>query len=188
MAETIHKDDKKRYLKWLSENFRFKKRESLWILNFLYNHDVMLNRTHFVEYAHKTPRGLYLTTTEVNLPAFRFYKNGKEFNDAMQAFHEVRLNWSSPLFIEVNLPHAWQHPLYLSVLEDNPYARWNETIPMPFKQELGQALDGQLLEHKRLILLDQIDEALMQNSPDDFNELTAELRAVEREIAEFRGE
>lgn len=188
MSQKIQKEVKKYYLKWVSENYTFKKRESLWILNFLYNHDIMLGRTHFVEYACRTPRGLYLTTTEMNLPAFRFYKNGQEFTDPMQAFHEVRLNWSSELYIEINLPHAWQHSEYLSVLEDNPFASWNETIPLPFKDELNQAIDVQILEHKRKTLLEQIDVALLDEEKSIFDTLTDELHRLEEKIGQFRGE
>lgn len=188
MNSQVSKEKKKHYLKWLSKHYRFKKRESLWILNYLYNHDVMLNRTHFVEYAYRTPRGLYLSTTDVKLPAFRFYKKGKQFNDPIQAFHEVRLNWSSELYIEINIPDAWQYPEYLSVLEDNPYARWNEMIPDVIAEEFEQKLDIQLLESRRLTLLSEIDTALLDERVDDFNTLSSKLQKINQKIGQLKGE
>ena len=98
MNEAISIQKKKRFLKWLTRNHKFAVRESLWILDYLYNHERMLEKSHFVEKVKQTPRGIYLSVTGVDQRSFVFYKNGHSFEDPVQAFHEVRLNWSSHLY------------------------------------------------------------------------------------------
>lgn len=159
-----------------------KRRESLWILDYLYNHDIMLERTHFVEQVEKTPRGIYMTVKGNQKPSFRFYKNGHTFKDAMQAFHEIRLNWSSQLYIEIDFEAAWQSPEYLMVLEDNPNARWNDTIPEEVIDTMDDALDYETLLYARQQLLEEIDMILLDGHEAQFSDLTTDLKEIDRQI------
>lgn len=184
MSSSIPNSDKKRFLKWFTKNYVLKRRESLWILDYLYNHDIMLDKTHFVEEVEKTPRGIYMTVKDNQKPAFRFYKNGHTFKDAMQAFHEVRLNWSSPLYIEIDFEDAWHSPEYLLVLEDNPYASWNDTIPEELVETVDDALTYETLLYARQQLLDKIDSVLLEGHEEEFEDLTNELLEIDRQISD----
>lgn len=184
MSPSVTNRDKKIFLKWFTQNYVLKRRESLWILDYLYNHDIMLEKTHFVENVEETPRGIYMTVQSNQKPAFRFYKNGHTFKDAMQAFHEVRLNWSSPLFIEIDFEYSWHSPEYLSVLEDNPYARWNDTIPDELIDEVEDALTYETLLYGRQQILDEIDTVLCKGQESKFEELTERLMEIDRLIDE----
>ena len=57
MYSRVQLKDKKKFLKWFLQRYQMKRRESMWILNYLLNHDIVLNKTKFVEEANKTPRG-----------------------------------------------------------------------------------------------------------------------------------
>ena len=115
-------------------------------------------------------------------PTFRFYKNGHTFKDAMQAFHEIRLNWSSQLYLEIDFENAWQTPEYLAVLEDNPYARWNDNIPKELMEQMDEALTYETLLIARHELLDKIDESLIEGQKESFTDLTKILKEIERKI------
>lgn len=182
MDVSVTNDEKKRFLKWFIKNYKLKRRESLWILDYLYNHDIMLEKAHFVEEVEYTPRGIYMTVKGNQKPSFRFYKNGHTFKDAMQAFHEIRLNWSSELYIEIDFEEAWQTPEYLMVLEDNPNARWNESIPKELSEEMAEALEYETLLYARQQLLDEIDSALLEGHEEQFSELTDDLLKIDRKI------
>lgn len=185
MNASVTNSEKKYFLKWFTRNFELKRRESLWILDYLYNHDIMLEKTHFVEKAEKTPRGIYMTVKGNQKPAFRLYKNGHTFKDAMQAFHEVRLNWSSELFIEIDFEEAWQYPEYLTVLIDNPYAKWNDTVPEEVSDSVDEALNYETLLYARQQVLDEIDSILLlDDQEDEFTHLTKNLRQIDRQIEE----
>lgn len=182
MNASVTNSEKKYFLKWFTRNFDLKRRESLWILDYLYDHDIMLEKTHFVEEVEETNRGLYMTVEGNQKPSFRFYKNGHTFKDAMQAFHEIRLNWSSHLYIEIDFEDAWQYSEYLTVLEDNPNARWNDTIPEELMDAVDEALEYQALSYAREQLLEKIDQALFEGREEQFSELTADLKDINRKI------
>ena len=182
MRSSVSVRDKKEFLKWLTKHFVLKRRESLWILDYLYNHNIMLEKTRFVENVKKTPRGIYMSVQGNQNVAFRFYKNGHTFKDAMQAFHEVRLNWSSPLYIEIDLDDSWQYPEYFAVLEDNPYAKWNDDISKELATEVEDALTYESLLYARKLLLEEIDYLLVTGEKQQFNDMSKELRVIERQI------
>jgi len=182
MDVSVTNGQKKHFLKWFIKNYQLKRRESLWILDYLYNHDIMLERTHFVEATEYTLRGIYMTVKGNQKPSFRFYKNGHTFRDAMQAFHEIRLNWSSHLYIEIDFEEAWQTPEYLMVLEDNPNARWNDCIPNELSEKIAEALEYETLLYARQQLLNEIDTILLDGQKDEFSELTDDLLKIDREI------
>lgn len=184
MSSSVSVRDKKEFLKWITKNFILKRRESLWILDYLYNHNIMLEKTHFVENVEKTPRGIYMSVQGNQNVSFRFYKNGHTFKDAMQAFHEVRLNWSSPLYIEIDLDDSWDYPEYLAVLEDNPYAKWNDEVPEEVIHEIEDALTYESLLYARKLLLEEIDALLLAGEKQQFNDVSKELRDIDRQIAE----
>ena len=182
MNTSITNEKKKDFLKWFTKNHTLNRRESLWILDYLYNHDIMLEKTHFIESADQSPRGIYMSAKDNHHPTFRFYKNGHTFKDAMQAFHEIRLNWSSQLYLEIDFENAWQTPEYLAVLEDNPYARWNDNIPKELMEQMDEALTYETLLFARHELLDKIDESLIEGQKESFTDLTKILKEIERKI------
>lgn len=184
MNSSVSNSEKKHFLKWVTSNFVMKRRESLWILEYLFSHNLMLEKTHFVEDVSKTPRGIYMSVVGNEKPDFRFYKNGHTFEDGMQAFHEVRLNWSSPLYIEIDFDDAWQYPEYLTILEDNPYASWNDSISKALSNSVDNALTYETLVFAREQLLKDIDKALVDRDKESFAILTNDLSEVDYQISE----
>lgn len=184
MNSSVSNSEKKHFLKWVTSNFVMKRRESLWILEYLFSHNLMLEKTHFVEDVSKTPRGIYMSVVGNEKPDFRFYKNGHIFEDGMQAFHEVRLNWSSPLYIEIDFDDAWQYPEYLTILEDNPYASWNDSISKALSNSVDNALTYETLVFAREQLLKDIDKALVDRDKESFAILTNDLSEVDYQISE----
>lgn len=184
MNSSVSNSEKKHFLKWVTSNFVMKRRESLWILEYLFSHNLMLEKTHFVEDVSKTPRGIYMSVVGNEKPDFRFYKNGHTFEDGMQAFHEVRLNWSSPLYIEIDFDDAWQYPEYLTILEDNPYASWNDSISDELSESVDDALLYETLVFAREQLLKEIDVALLDGDKEGFITLTNNLTEIDHQISE----
>lgn len=188
MNRVVSNAKKKDFLRWFTKNYKLKARESLWILDFLYSHASMLEKSHFVENVDQTPRGIYMSVTGMEEPDFVFYKNGHAYNDPMKAFHEVRLNWSSDLFVELGFENAWQYPQYLGVLEDNPYASWNDQVSEEDIAEMNWALTYASLEIERQALLDKVDELLSIGDKENFERLSKDLEIIENKIEEVSSE
>lgn len=145
----------------------------------------MLRKTHFVENVEQTPRGIYISASGEKGEDFYFYKNGHVYEDPIQAFHEVRLNWSSDLYIEIAFERTWESPQYLAVLEDNPYARWNDRIVDEQIDEMKLALTYASLEVVRESLLDKINNLLIVGDKETFERLTKNLEEIESQIDEI---
>lgn len=180
MNEKISVLKKKKFIKWLTKNYSFKVRESLWILDYLYDYEAILERTHFVEKVHCTPRGIYVSTSNFDKVGFIFYKNGHTYKDPMQSFHEIRLNQNSDLYFEIALENAWQSNEYLSVLEDNPYALWNDSVSDKLIKEMEKILNDVTIVQARKRLLKQIDESLLLKDKKKFEKLSFQFEKIDQ--------
>ncbi len=182
MSIQISLEAKKIFLSWFLDRHQLKRRESMWILNYLLNHDIVLNKVHFVEAAEKTPRGMMMSTTGMSNEPFLFYKNGTVFSDPEQAFHEVRLNWQEEMYIELIFSNPWKSAEYLTVLEDNPYFKWNETISEKLIEEVELALETLSLTERKQNTLHQIDLSLEEEDREKFIQLSNQLKKIEDDL------
>lgn len=167
--------DKKAFLIWLVNNVTFAQREILWILNYLINHEAILINVRFVEHADKTNRGIQISSVEMEQKPIMLYLGEKKFSDTDQIFHEIRMNWQDPLYLECIFENAWQNSDYLSILEDNPFARWNEHVDEEILATVDHYLHQQEIVSKMALLYQQIDCSLEDGDVEAFLELTTEL-------------
>lgn len=172
--------EKKEFLIWLVNNISFSQREVVWILNYLINHEAILNNVHFVEQASKATRGLKITSNEMEDEPIGLFLSGKNFTDTDQIFHEIRMNWKEALYIECVFDSSWQNSQYLSILEDNPYARWNEQVSEEVVESINDFFAYEEKQAKIDLLYSQIDSALEDNNHEAFLELTNELNRLNK--------
>lgn len=175
-------EDKKSFLTWFIQNNQLKRRESLWILNYLLNHEQLLKNVHFIEEVSLTNRGMGLATIESEQDPFAYYKDGRKFEDPEQAFHDLRLNWQETFYLELYFDNAYQVLSAYGILEQNPNIE--EGSDMSF--ELGEKVESSLnrlawKERKRQLLL-LIDQALSDQNEEKFQSFTDELRKIDEKI------
>lgn len=172
-------EDKKKFLTWFIQNYQLKRRESLWILNYLLNHELLLKNVHFVENISLTNRGMGLSTIDSEVEPFVYYKEGKRFDDPEQAFHDLRLNWKEDFYLELFFEGAYQTLCSYGVLEENP----NKVEEVIFTPETKQVVEASLTrlawQERKRHLLSLIDQALTEQDEDKFKEYTKELRKIE---------
>ena len=171
---------KKEFLGWFLDRYQLKRRESMWILNYLLNHEIVLSKVHFVENAETTPRGMMMSTIGTDSKPFLFYKEGVLFEDPEQAFHEVRLNWHEKIYLELVFDKSWQSHQFLGVLEDNPFHRWNDSIDSELEKEVEHALATLSLNNNIQLMMDQIDVALEANDRKRFIQLSNDLKEIKK--------
>src|SRR3954452_3656114 len=114
-------NDKKGFIQWFLNHYQLKKRESVWILNYLVNHKEILTNVHFVQDVKFSPRGIVMTTHCSDEVPFRFYKNQLVTTDAEKSFHDIRLNQQDDLYIQLNFKKSNQNAYYASIMEENPF-------------------------------------------------------------------
>jgi uncharacterized protein YpiB (UPF0302 family) len=165
-------DEKKDFIHWFLNHYSLKRREAVWILNYLISHESILDNLHFVEDVKDCPRGIMMSTHCVDKPPFRFYLNGEEKTDAEYAFHNIRLNREETLYIQFNFKDALQIEQHVSILEENPYDK--KTVSEDDSLEAEAFLNHCLTVGEKNRMLHQIDDSLIQGDEKLFIELTSE--------------
>ncbi|MGX7195491.1 YpiB family protein [Enterococcus olivae] len=175
---TINVADKKRFLNWFVSHVSFSRREVSWILNYLATHETILKNVCFVEHAEKTPRGIRVQGIQAEGEPISLFLKGKIFVDSDQIFHEIRLNWKEPLYLECLFPNCWSNEFFLAVLEDNPHYRWNETLDAEMATKVDAYFSQADIDGQISVLYKQIDEALGKGEQERFLNLSAEVNQL----------
>ncbi|MFD2630678.1 ReoY family proteolytic degradation factor [Oceanobacillus kapialis] len=179
MQTPISIQDKKGFLQWFLNHYQLKKRESVWILNYLVNHDEILANVHFVREAKFCPRGIIMTSHCSEETPFRFYKNQLVTTDAEKSFHDIRLNHNEPLYLQLNFKKSYQNAAYVAVLEENPYIPDEYFITEKDQQLAEELLERSIYTFKRNYLIKEIDIALDKMDQERFLTLSDELKELE---------
>ncbi|WP_073004838.1 ReoY family proteolytic degradation factor [Virgibacillus chiguensis] len=179
MHTPVSVEDKKSFIRWFLNHYQLKKRESVWILNYLMNHDEILHHLHFVREAKFCPRGIIMTSQCSSETAFRFYKNQLVTTDAEKSFHDIRLNKTEALYLQLNFKKSYRSALYIAVLEENPFIPNDYFITAQDKEVAQQLLDQSRYEFQKSFLNKQIDQALDCMNEEAFLKLTKELQMLE---------
>ena len=170
--------EKKNFLTWMVNHVSFSRREVFWILNYLANHEAILSNVHFVERANQTNRGLQISDLSFDGEPMKLFLEGKEFNDTDQIFHEIRLNWKRPLYVECLFENAWQTREYLMILEDNPFASWEDSISEEDAELIENYFKEKEQEARLKMIYTQIDQALESKDKDAFLALSDEVNQL----------
>ena len=179
MWSTPTLEEKRQFLKWFLMNHQLQRREALWILNYLLNHEFLLGHVHFVEQAAQTPKGLvFASVAQEQEPAFVFVKFGKQYDNPEQAFHEIRLNWQDHLYLELRFPNSYEVMQQYGILEENPYVdedEHNDRVQAVWQM----VLESQKAQRKQFLLA-QLDEALLSADKQQFDQLTEALAQLKK--------
>lgn len=170
--------EKKNFLTWMVNHVSFSRREVFWILNYLANHEAILSNVHFVEGANQSNRGLQISDLSFDGEPMKLFLEGKEFNDTDQIFHEIRLNWKRPLYVECLFENAWQTREYLMILEDNPFASWDDSISEEDAELIEHYFKEKEQEARLKMIYAQIDQALEKKDKDAFLLLSDEVNRL----------
>ncbi len=174
MTINVTVNEKKEFIRWFLNNYQLKRRECVWILNYLVSHDQLMKKVHFVERAEYCPRGMVMSAHCVDDVPFRFYKEQVMTTDAEKSFHDIRLNREENIYIQLNF-RSQSKSQYVTVLEENPFIPKHLQVNAQDKIVTEQLLDHSLKMFRKETLLRKIDEALDNKDIMTFKELTKQL-------------
>ncbi len=170
--------EKRDFLKWFLDQYQLKRRECAWLLNFLMSDDILMERVHFVEQADYCPKALMISTNDVDCVPFAFHKNQHVTMDAEKSFHDIRLNRSEDIFIQLNFKDKQMTPQYVAVLEENPYLPVNEE-ETNVQQLMAELVLEKSIRNERIKSMErEIDNALQSGNENLFHELAKEYKAL----------
>jgi uncharacterized protein YpiB (UPF0302 family) len=157
----IDLSDKKNFLSWLSQAVPLKQRESYWIINYLINHEAILNRVSFVHGALHTPRGILITDQTISGVGLEMVN----YEEKVQ-------------FDQMHLSERYQ-----LILEENEYLPMDEEEQLIFFNELDKFFEEESTKTKLNQLEEAIDLALEKNDQKSFSKLTAEYLKLKQVIS-----
>ena len=169
---------KKDFIRWFLKRYRLKRRECVWILNYLLSHEKSLRNVHFTNDAHFCPRAMVISTTDSNGVPFRFYKGSLMTTDAEKSFHDLRLHPDEKMFIQLNFLKSNSSPHYASVLEENPYFPMDQQVSERDRQIAQQLLNESVTTMTKETLMRYVDEALDANDEKQFLALSTMLNEL----------
>jgi uncharacterized protein YpiB (UPF0302 family) len=172
MATPVSVNEKKEFVRWFLTNYQLKRREGVWILNYLMSHDQLMKKVHFIEQAQFCPRGMIMSTHCVDDPPFRFYKENIMTTDAEKSFHDIRLNRDEDIYIQLNFRSSYSSPQYAAVLEENPYMPKNMQSNEKDRVLAEEVLQQAIHSFQRSKIMKLIDEALDNHDEEEFKRLT----------------
>ncbi|WP_368504490.1 ReoY family proteolytic degradation factor [Alkalihalophilus sp. As8PL] len=181
MGSIIPVVEKKEFLRGFLQHYELKRRECAWLLNYLMSDDELMERVHFVERAASTPKALVISATGVDTVPFSFHKFKHITTDAEKAFHDIRLNQTEDIYIELHFSNPKMYPPYLAVLEDNPYLPENEEIAQVHQRMAEDLLEASIKSFRKKDLHKRIDQALDALDHHTFMQLANELKELEAE-------
>ncbi|MBM6619849.1 ReoY family proteolytic degradation factor [Bacillus suaedaesalsae] len=179
MASPVSVNEKKEFVRWFLNNFQLKRRECVWILNYLMSHDQLMKKVHFVEQAQYCPKGIIMSTHCVDDVPFRFYKENVMTTDAEKSFHDIRLNRDEDIYIQLNFRESYHSSNYVLVLEDNPFMPKHLQISEKDKELAEKFLVESIYTFQRDKLMKSIDEALDNHDHESFIQLTKQLNSLQ---------
>lgn len=173
---TVTVDEKKEFLRWFLKKYQMKRRECVWILNYLISHESLLKNVHFVEESHYCPRAMIMSTIESSGIPFRFYKGSIMTADAEKSFHDLRLNTEEGLYISLNFRDSFKHKEYIAVLEENSYFPNVLNLSAEDKNLVESIIDNSIRNFQLKKIEDKIDIALDKKDKKEFLNLTELLK------------
>ncbi|MFD1360553.1 ReoY family proteolytic degradation factor [Lentibacillus salinarum] len=180
MQTPVSAKDKKSFIQWFLSHYQLKKRESVWILNYIANHQKLLDNVHFVREAKFCPRGFIMSSHCSDEVPFRFYKKQLVTTDAEKAFHDIRMNQHEPLYIQLNFNKSHQNVFYAAVLVENPFLPDGYFITRKDQERARRLLEKTIYDYRRKSIRENINRALDERDQQTFNELVRQLHKLDQ--------
>jgi uncharacterized protein YpiB (UPF0302 family) len=179
MLSPVSVKEKKEFLKWFLSEYQLKRRECVWILNYLMGREVMMKRVHFVEKSMYCPRGIVMSTHCVEDTPFRYYKENVVTTDPEKSFHDIRLNQEDPIYIQLNFRKSLASPQYAAVLEENQFIPKHLRTNRELQHLADKITEEAVVVFQKRKLMKEIDAALDRHDQEEFKRLTEKLKVYE---------
>jgi len=117
MKHLVTATDKKQFLQWFLDHYELKNPEAEWLLQYMVQNDPLLARVHFTDHFRNLPKAMLLSTTCVQMTAFKYYKNKRVTADVEKAFLDIHNHPDEDLYITLYFSDRSTCAEYYAVLE-----------------------------------------------------------------------
>ncbi len=176
MRDMITAADKKQFIQWFLEHYELKNPEAEWLLQYLASSEQLLAKVHFTDHFRHLPKALLMSTTCVQMTAFKFYKNKRVTSDVEKAFLDVHSHPEEDIFVTLYFQDRNTCQEYTAVLEGESAEAFHPTpTELLTSLEAEMWLDHVEREFRLKAVRTGIDEALDRGDRETFLQLARQL-------------
>ncbi|HET7578541.1 MAG TPA: ReoY family proteolytic degradation factor [Bacillales bacterium] len=173
MRFDVSLSEKKQFIHWFLEHYELKKRECIWLLNYLVSDDDLMENLHFIRHAEYCPKAIIMSTRCTQDVPFQYFKKHVMTVEPEKAFHDIRMFREETLYLQLNFKNYHVNPEYAAVLEENPF--YDEQISDTYADMAESVITEAEKRFERDHLLRLVDMALDAEDEQWFYELTGKL-------------
>lgn len=178
MKDLVKATDKKHFIEWFLTHYELKNPEAEWLLQYLAQNEQILARVHFTDHFRNLPKAMLLSTTCVQMTAFKYYKNKRVTSDVEKAFLDVHNHPEEDLYVTLYFSDRTSCPEYSAVLEgtqsQSSVVTTSEALTALQAELWVDAIERELQEKD---LRMQIDRALDARNKELFMQLSSQWAA-----------
>ncbi len=146
------------------------------------NDDALMERVHFINRSDSTPKALVISAQGIEQIPFSFRKKHHVTTDCEKAFHDIRLNQTEEIYIELHFQDRSSDSHYLSVLEDNPFLPETKEKADEIEREAVAFLDDSIRKFQIEKLNAEIDQALDVGDKKNLYEANRSIKSAFNEL------
>jgi uncharacterized protein YpiB (UPF0302 family) len=169
-------DNKEKFIKYLLKNYILKRREAVWILNYMISHKEILNNVNFVTSVEGLSNSIKLNIEGNNNDILEYTENNKKTKDIEFSFHRMRGNLLKDFYMEVNFGTQPMLNDYIELLveldvDTSIYSKYVEYM-----------LEKSLIDQQINIVIEEIDESLISKNKNKFKILVKKSDELNKQL------
>ncbi|HLQ84318.1 MAG TPA: YpiB family protein [Pseudogracilibacillus sp.] len=181
MVFKISTRDKQDFLKWFIDTYEFESHENKWILELLLKQPEILEQVEFVKSVNECPRSIIMSTICSPKTEFVYRKNKLVTIDQDKAYHDLRLNFNVPVYLQLNYRGQEKCPNYGFISIDNPYEN-NHFNRGKDKYLVNKKLNAIALNKTIELIKEKINQSIDNNNKKDFYLYSKKLKKIESQV------
>lgn len=169
----IHIEKKKEFIRVLLSEYVFKRREVVFLLNFMYQNEDILEKTHFVDDPENLNNVLIMKTrgSKTDEPDFNFIADDEIILDVEEAFKFIKDNKERDYYVVIIAKNLFDFESYVEVLEENSKAN----LPAEYGEIADEIIEKIQKDFQIKYIREKIDEAIDNNDREAFLKYSNEL-------------
>lgn len=176
MGTTVTIAEKKHFLRWFLSNYQLHSREAEMLIRYMMTRENVLRRVHFVETFRQLPRVVVVSTTDVPVAPFRYYRRNKPVStDVEQAFLDLYQHPEEDIYVGLFFKDRATCAAYASVLEEPISTEVEPAVKEMITLQADLVIEQSLKSFQRIKLMEAVDVALDSGNREAFLEASRKL-------------
>lgn len=179
MQEAYLVYQKKRYIRWFLDTYELKNSRTAKILDFIANHDELLQKIYFVEDVRRLPNALIISSTDASTVSFLCRINDCYYEDVDEVIHILDTEPPDELFVRLSFNREFLCFICETVLDFKPDVG-NKIFYHQVVRSLEEEMNRKIIkkQERKADLMSLIDNALENGDKENFIKLAEQFKDI----------